>query len=44
VIAPIDTLVGNAIERLHADAGYSGHKAPVDYAFKIQTSKKDENA
>jgi IS5 family transposase len=33
-------LVGNTIERLHADAGYRGHNAPPDYMFKIYTSKQ----
>jgi hypothetical protein len=23
------------IERLHADAGYRGHNAPLDYQFKV---------
>ena len=33
-------LVGNQIERLHADAGYRGHNAPPDYKFKVYTSKQ----
>ena len=28
VIPAIEQLVGNTIERLHADAGYRGHNAP----------------
>jgi IS5 family transposase len=40
VIPAIEQLVGNAIERLHADAGYRGHNAPPDYKFKIYTSKQ----
>jgi IS5 family transposase len=31
---------GNTIERLHADAGYRGHNAPLDYKFKIFTSRQ----
>jgi hypothetical protein len=34
VIPAIEQLVGNTIERLHADAGYRGHNAPPDYKFK----------
>jgi transposase, IS5 family len=40
VIPAIEQLVGNAIERLHAEAGYRGHNAPPDYTFKIYTSKQ----
>jgi IS5 family transposase len=40
VIPAIEQLVGNTIERLHADAGYRGHNAPRDYKFKIYTSKQ----
>jgi IS5 family transposase len=40
VIPAIEQLVGNTIERLHADAGYRGHNAPPDYKFKIYTSKQ----
>src|SRR6202790_670620 len=40
VIPAIERLVGNTIERLHADAGYRGHNAPPDYKFKIYTSKQ----
>ena len=40
VIPGIEQLVGNTIERLHADAGYRGHNAPPDYKFKIYTSKQ----
>jgi hypothetical protein len=36
----IEQLVGNTIERLHADAGYRGHNAPPDYKLKIYTSKQ----
>src|SRR5258708_6401543 len=39
-IPAIEQLVGNTIERLHADAGYRGHNAPPDYKFKIYTSKQ----
>ena len=40
VIPAIEQLVGNTIERLHADAGYRGHNAPPDYKFKIYLSKQ----
>jgi IS5 family transposase len=40
VIPGIEKLVGTTIERLHADAGYRGHNAPLDYKFKIYTSKQ----
>jgi transposase, IS5 family len=40
VIPGIEQLVGNTIERLHADAGYRGHNAPPDYRFKVYTSKQ----
>ena len=40
VIPGIEKLVGNTIERLHADAGYRGHNAPPEYKFKIYTSKQ----
>jgi IS5 family transposase len=40
IIPAIEQLVGNEIERLHADAGYRGHNAPPDYRFKVYTSKQ----
>ena len=40
VIPAIEQLVGNTIERLHADAGYRVHNAPPDYKSKIYTSKQ----
>jgi IS5 family transposase len=40
IIPAIDQLIGNTIERLHADAGYRGHNAPPDYQFKVYTSKQ----
>jgi IS5 family transposase len=40
VIPAIEQLVGNTLERLHADAGYRGHNAPPEYKFKIYTSKQ----
>jgi transposase, IS5 family len=40
VIPAIEQLVGNTIERLHADDGYRGHNALPDYTFKIYTSKQ----
>jgi hypothetical protein len=36
----IEQLVGNQIERLHANAGYRGHNAPPDYKFRVYTSKQ----
>jgi IS5 family transposase len=38
VIPAMETLIGNTIERLLADAGYRGHNAPADYKFRIYTS------
>ena len=35
VIPAIEQLVGNTIERVHADAGYRGHNAPPDYKFRV---------
>jgi IS5 family transposase len=40
VIPAIERLVGNTLERLHADAGYRGHNAPPDYRFKVYTSRQ----
>ena len=40
VIPGVEKLVGNAIERVHADAGYRGHNAPPEYQFKVYTSKQ----
>lgn len=40
VIPALEQLVGNTIERLHADAGYRGHNAPPDYKFRVYTSKQ----
>jgi len=40
VIPAMEQLVGNTLERLHADAGYRGHNAPPDYKFKVYTSKQ----
>jgi IS5 family transposase len=40
IIPAIEELLGNEIERLHADAGYRGHNAPPDYRFKVYTSKQ----
>ena len=31
IIQAIEQLIGNAIGRLHADAGYRDHNAPTDY-------------
>src|SRR5437773_2834492 len=40
VVPAIERLVGNTIERLHADAGYRGHNAPPSYKFKVYTSRQ----
>src|SRR5580704_14013776 len=40
VIPAIERLIGNEIQRLHADAGYRGHNAPPPYQFRIYTSKQ----
>lgn len=40
VIPNMERLVGNTLERLHADAGYRGHNAPPDYQFRVYTSKQ----
>jgi IS5 family transposase len=40
VIPAIEQLVGNTIERLHVDAGYRGHNAPLDYKFKVYTARQ----
>jgi IS5 family transposase len=40
IVPAIEELVGNEIERLHADAGYRGHNAKPDYQFKVYTSKQ----
>jgi transposase, IS5 family len=40
VIPAMEELIGNTIQRLHADAGYRGHNAPPDYKFKVYTSKQ----
>ena len=40
IIPGIEHIVGNTIERIHADAGYRGHNAPPDYKFKVYTSKQ----
>jgi IS5 family transposase len=38
VIPAMETLIGNIIERMIADAGYRGHNAPLDYKFRVFTS------
>jgi IS5 family transposase len=35
VIADIEALVGNTIQRVFTDKGYRGHNAPPDYKFKV---------
>jgi transposase, IS5 family len=40
VIPAIEQLVGNTLQRIHADAGYRGHNAPPDYKLKVFTSKQ----
>jgi hypothetical protein len=34
IIPAIEQLIGNTVERLHADAGYRGHNAPREYTAK----------
>jgi IS5 family transposase len=38
VIPAMETLIGNIIERLIADARYRGHNAPPDYKLRVFTS------
>jgi IS5 family transposase len=38
VIPAMETLIGNIVERLIADAGYRGHNAPPDYKLRVFTS------
>ena len=38
VIPEMETLIGNTIERILADAGYRGHNAPPDYKFRVYTA------
>ncbi len=38
VTPAIETLVGNVLERIFADAGYRGHNAPPEYKFKVFTA------
>ncbi len=40
VIPAIERLVGNTLDRLHADAGYRGHNAPSNYRFRVFTSRQ----
>jgi transposase, IS5 family len=40
VIPAIEKLIGNEIQRLHADAGYRGHNAPPTHQFRVYTSKQ----
>jgi IS5 family transposase len=40
VIPAIERLIGNEIQRLHADAGYRGHNAPTTHQFRVYTSKQ----
>jgi IS5 family transposase len=40
IIPAIEQLIGNQIERMHADAGYRGHNAPPDHKFRIYTSQQ----
>jgi IS5 family transposase len=37
-IPAMENMIGNAIERLLADAGCRGHNAPAHYKFKVYTS------
>jgi transposase, IS5 family len=38
VIPAIETLLGNVLDRIIADAGYRGHNAPPEYKFKAYTA------
>jgi IS5 family transposase len=38
VIPEMETLIGNTIERVLADAGYRGHNAPPAYKFRVYTA------
>jgi transposase, IS5 family len=38
VIPAMESLIGNIIERMIADAGYRGHNAPPDYKLRVFTS------
>jgi IS5 family transposase len=38
VIPAIETLLGNTLDRVIADAGYRGHNAPPEYRFKVYTA------
>ncbi len=38
VIPAIETLVGNVLERVIADAGYRGHNAPPEHRFRVYTT------
>jgi IS5 family transposase len=38
IIPEMERMIGNEIERLHADAGYKGHNAPLSHKFKIFTT------
>ena len=35
----MEDMIGNAIERLLADAGYRGHNAPTDYKFRVHVDR-----
>jgi len=38
VIPGIETLLGNTLERIVADAGYRGHNAPPEHRFRVYTA------
>jgi IS5 family transposase len=38
VIPAIETLIGNIVERVIADAGYRGHNAPDGHKFRVFTA------
>ena len=40
VIPAMENMIGNAIKRLLADAGYRGHNAPADNKFRVYMSGK----
>lgn len=38
VIPEMESMIGNGIDRLLADAGYRGHNAPLTHTFKVYTT------
>jgi hypothetical protein len=44
VTPAMETLIGNTINRILADAGYRGHNAPREYDFKVYTTRHQRRA